>query len=436
MAGWIRRWGLRGLPLVVFTGACNEDLPTASQPGLIPVAAQTVEVRLPLEDFVGELQVQGGYGAAWELASGQVALQFDGQLTANTLIQLSAYPQVATVRDPAGTNRPDSALTFLDGELLVVVDTLSFRGSEDFGLEVGSLHQDWDFRTATWEMARDSLNRKVPWTEPGAGPVRLAGAGNYDPENGDTLRIAVDSATVAEWGNIEDGPAGLRISALVPGSRGRIRSVQLSINTLPSINPDTLIQVSVAARNITFIHTGSGQPDSGSLRVGGVPAWRSVLLMQMPDALTGPSELCAALGCPVRLTPERITYAALVLTSRASPPGFQPRDTLSMDVRPVLVPGLLPRSPLGLSLVPEGRPLPPDYFGPGAAQTVEVPITLFIQDLIRGSRLSGETAPTGISLLSSFEPLSLDFHTFGGAGGGDAPVLRILITETNGVNVR
>ncbi|MEX2528291.1 MAG: hypothetical protein WEA09_11695 [Gemmatimonadota bacterium] len=436
MVGWIRRWGLRGLPLVIFVGACDEDLPTASQPGLIPVTAQTVEVRLPFEEFVGELQVQGGYGAAWELASGQVALRFAEELTAHTLIQLSAYPQVATVRDPSGTNRPDSALTFLDGELVVVLDTLSLRGSDEFGLEVGSLDQDWDFRTATWEMSVDSINRKVAWEEAGAGPVRLAGSGSYDPEDGDTVRIAVDSATVADWGDLEDGPAGLRISALVPGSRGRIRSVQLQINTLPSINPDTLIQVPVQARNITFIHTGSGQPDDGSLRVGGAPAWRSVLLMEVADELTGPSELCAALGCPVRLTPDRITYAALVLTSRASPAGFQPRDTLSMDVRPVLAPSLLPRSPLGLTLVPEGRPLPPEFFGPGAAQMVEVPITLFIQDLIRGERLNGERAPTGISLLSSFEPLSLDFHTFGGAGGVDAPVLRILITETNGVNVR
>lgn len=436
MVGWIRRWGLRGLPLVIFLGACEEDLPTASQPGLIPVTAQTVEIRLPFEDFVEELQVQGGYGAAWELASGQVALNFAEELTANTLIQLTTYPQVATVRDPSGTNRPDSALTFLDGELVVIMDTLSFRGPDAFGLEVGSLDQDWDFRTATWELAVDSLTRKVAWDEAGAGPVRLVGSGTYDPEDGDTVRIAVDSATVAEWGDSEDGPAGLRLSALVPGSRGRIRSVQLRINTLPSINPDTLIQVSVEARNITFIHTGPGQPADGALRVGGVPAWRSVILMEMPEELTGPTQLCAAVGCPVRLTPDRITYAALVLTSRASPAGFQPRDTLSMDVRPVLAPDLLPRSPLGLTLVPEGRPLPPDYFGTGAAQIVEVPITQFIQDLIRGERLSGEMAPAGISLLSSFEPLSLDFHTFGGAGGGDAPVLRILITETDGVNVR
>ena len=83
----------------------------------------------------------------------------------------------------------------------------------------------------------------------------------------------------------------------------------------------------------------------GWLRVGGTPAWRSVLTMSMPRTITGKPEVCGAVGCEVDLTEVDVNLAELVLTTRQTEPEFLPQDTTRVDIRTVLSPAAAPQIP-------------------------------------------------------------------------------------------
>ena len=77
---------------------------------------------------------------------------------------------------------------------------------------------------------------------------------------------------------------------------------------------------------------GHGPPtlaEIDGMRVGGAPAWRTVLDVSLPTTLDGPQALCATVGCPFALGPQHVTYAALQLRTRLSPMAFQPTDTIA-----------------------------------------------------------------------------------------------------------
>jgi hypothetical protein len=140
-------------------------------------------------------------------------------------------------------------------------------------------------------------------------------------------------------------------------------------------------------------------------------------------------------GCQVDLTEVDVNLAELVLTTRQTELAFQPQETTRMDVRRVLNAELLPKSPLGETLVPLVRLLSPELFS-GLAGT---PVFLAVTELVRGI-LSGaaetETGPDALVVLFSVvEPNMLGFASFEGVGGAGAPVLRLLYTVANDVGL-
>jgi len=168
-----------------------------------------------------------------------------------------------------------------------------------------------------------------------------------------------------------------------------------------------------------------------------VPAWRTVFTMNMPKSLDGPPELCQLVQCPLTLTPESLISASLVLTTQAPPPAFRPTDSLRLDVRPVLEPSRLPKSPLGASLVGIfGVQLIPESFGEEAGAEVEIPLGLYVERLIAGNNDSDVEVPPTLALLSSFEPLSLYFAVFEGPDSPARPELRLLLTLADEVRIR
>ena len=410
--------------------ACDEELPLGVVDGPLPGEPITVEVEIPWSEFASNLEVFGGYGSPVELGLGFVALQFADTLDARTLYRFTGYPAAVTVRDTTGAQRPDSSITFVGGRLVARFDTLASTNTGPVTLGLGRLQQQWDPTTATWEAAVDTINDLRPWTEAGAGPVVTVDTAVWDPGVGDSIVFQLDSATIAAWADTTDLSRGARIESFDAGPRLQLNSARLSLDVRPASNPDTTVQVSVGTRATTFIYSPFPEPPPDGVRIGGTPSWRTILDVTIPGELDGYAELCAQVSCPFTLEPGQISSAALRLTSRTTDAAFQPTDTVRLDVRPVFDRSVMPKSPLGSSLVGSnlGRAVSPEAFGANPGQVIEVPFTSFARDLLRGEDDRGNPAPNTLALLSVFEPLSIAFASFAGPGSANEPVLRLVLT--------
>lgn len=415
--------------------ACQEQLPSSTRDDLVP-AGVIVEVTLPFEDFASNVRVYGGFGRTSDRGVGFVAHEFGGEtdeagralapLQAKTLVRFGAYPRSVSVRDTAGTLRTDSAISFLSGRIVAVLDTAGSVASGPVEVVAHEVVEPWD-RSATWRHAVDTLGGRVPWSEAGGGPGQVATRAVWDPAQGDSLFLPVDSARLRMWSDTAAEVHGIRLETTTPGARLDLRSVSLSLQALPSINPDTVADVSVTWTAGTFIYDPPAPPPApGEARVGGVPAWRSVLDLQLPVELAGPPALCAAVQCPVRFDDSHVSYAALQLVSRAPAAAFAPSDSLGVEVRAVLAPDFLPKSPLGPALTGLGGVrFPAEWFAPPAGEVVEVPVTALVRDLRRpGADLA---APRAVALLAPFEPLSLEYLSFEAADPARQPRLRLVL---------
>lgn len=434
------------LPLCALLAACQELLPTAESDDLVR-AGVAIEVTLPAHDFIDRVRVYGGYGRTSELGTGFIAHRFgtgiapdgteDESLEAATLLRFGRYPGVVTVNDTAGTSRPDSSLTFLTARIVARFDTIGSVRPGPVAVQAHALTEPWDGVSADWEFAVDTLLKHVPWSSPGGGAVEHIGEAVWDPGEGDSIVIMVDSARVAAWGDSTDLSRGVRLTTEVPGVRLQIRSSLMWIETRPSLDPDTLIHVLAGTENTTFIYNPLPTAPRDGMRVGGAPAWRTVLDLDVPATLSGPPALCAELACPVEITEDHVSYAALLLTTEAERAAFAPSDTVSMDLRMVTVPDVLPKSPLGPSLAGfAGVVLAPEWFAPPAGHVVEVPVTALVRDLLRGETSDGDPVTGTVALLSAFEPLSIEYVSFrgpgGAAGAAGAPELRLILNFARG----
>jgi hypothetical protein len=256
----------------------------------------------------------------------------------------------------------------------------------------------------------------------------------WDPAAGDSAVFLLDSADVNFLGDSLQSRKGIRMDAITEGVRLDLSSLSYTLSTRPSVNPDTLYNLSVFTRARTFIFDPEPDPPGNEMRIGGAPAWRSVFRIELPDTLYGPPEFCAQVQCPLPLKANNLVSASLLLTTRAVPSSFQPRDTLFLDVRPVLEPSRLPKSPLGSTLVASrGVALGPDGFGDEAGSVLEIPLSAYIKSQL----VYGDESPTAtLAFLSSFEPLSLYFVAFEGPDSPFPPELRMVLTLSKDVGIR
>ena len=420
-----------------FSLGCGEELPTAKTVDLIPVEAVSFQVVLPFEEFGANLRVFGGYGSSAELPYAVLAHDYEGELEARALFGLWPYPIAATVRDSTGTTRPDSSLTFVGGRVVAKFDTLASVHDGSVELAVGALEVPWHYRSAGWRVAVDTVADHRPWPEEGAGPVTPLATSTWDPIESDSVVFELDSAGVAIWNDTASAARGLRLDALTGGVRLQSSVVRLFLTTRPSSNPDTLLDLLVQARYRTFVYEPVLEAPEKYFIVGGVPAWRTVFDMDFPAALEGPPELCAQLGCPLVLEPEMVNAASLSLKTARTPAAFRPSEDLRLELREVLEPGRLPKSPLGASVAGfYGVTFPPEVFGDSAGVRVEIPIGPYVTNLISAKTNPDLEVASSIALLSAFEPLSLPFGTFAGLGGVDAPEIRLILTVGKGVRIR
>lgn len=441
--GVIGKSALRALgaaPILALLSGCSDLLPLVEDDDLVK-SGYVIELTFPFDDFASGARVYGGYGLASQLSGGFLAHEFGAQddegdpqetgLSARTLARFPPYPRVAQVRDTLGVTQLDSSLTFISGQVLTRIDTIASVHDGPVEIVAHALSEPWDAPSATWEYAVDTIGHRTPWTTPGGGAARRIGSALWDREDGDSVRFLVDSAQVAEWGDTANLGRGLRLSTTTPGGRLRVSSSLLRLDTRPSINPDTVIELAAPSRINTFIYAPTPSQPRKTLRVGGAPAWRSVIHLDLPTELDGPPELCEALGCPVEIGEEHVSFAALRLITRVGPRAFAPSDTIPVDLRSVLAPEVLPKSPLGSSRI-GAQEVPPDLFAAPAGEVLELPVTTLVRDLLRGETVSGGPISSSAAILTAAEPYSIDHLTFEGAESPLAPALRVILIFARG----
>ncbi len=429
--------------LLAAAGACTEALPTVERGDLVRSGFAT-EVILEYDEFASGARVYGGYGRTSDLGAGFVAHDFGSRgeggggaqvgLEASSLLRFGRYPRSAQVLDTTGTNVPDTVLTFLHGHLVMRFDSLSsVHSGRPVEIVAQALTEPWDGGTATWEYAIDSVGHRELWSAPGGGAVEEIGSSTWDPETGDSVKIRVDSAWIAAWSDTTDHSRGVLVRSTTPGVRLRVVAGLLRLETIPSVNPDTIVQVPSSTENRTFIYAPVPRPPLKTLRVGGVPAWRTVMELDIPSILNRPDELCDVVGCPVEITADHVSFAALRLTTRPGVRSFAPSDTLPLDLRSVLAPDFLPKSPLGPSRSgPFGTLVAHEWFQSPAGEIVELAVTGLVRDLLRGETVDGDPVSNTIAVLSAFEPLSVEYVSFDGPTSPNAPTLRIVLNFSLG----
>ena len=412
---------------------CTEKISTAPDLGFLQVDPRTVEALIPFGDFVDDVQVLGGYGSAADLGRGFVAQDFDG-LNVRTLVHLGDFP---TTDLDAGTR------TFTVGRVVLFFDTLRGSLNAPVPVELFGVQEQWHPPTVTWEVVVDTAGDRREWSQPGGGVTTLLGEGLFDIRANegeaagltDSVSILVDSATVAALGDPTSGTTGLLVAGAQPGTLLHLVDVRLRITTVASEGTDTIFEVSALREDLSFMFDPAPTAPLGWLRVGGTPAWRSVLTMSMPRTITGTPEVCGAVGCEVDLTEVDVNLAELVLTTRQTEPEFLPQDTTRVDIRTVLSPALLPRSPLGGPLLPFPRSFPPELFLEQTGTQVAFSVTTLVTGILGIAAVTDTVPVTSIVLFSNPEPSRIGFASFEGAGGAGAPVLRLLYTIANPVGL-
>jgi len=158
--------------------------------------------------------------------------------------------------------------------------------------------------------------------------------------------------------------------------------------------------------------------------------------MSIPRIITGTPEACGAVGCEIDLTEVKLNLAELVLTTRQTESGFQPQDAQRVDIRSVLNPELLPKSPLGAALLPVPRSLAPELFSTQVGTLVSLSVTNLVNQLLLVAAAE-DTVPAQATIVvfSIIEPITIGFASFEGAAGVGAPALRLLYTIANDVGL-
>lgn len=431
--------------LVLSVAACKNEIPTALDDGFLPVEPVTMEVILPWSEFGTGTQVVGGFGHADEVGVGTIANAFGGTLNARTLLHLVPQaPDSVNVDDAT-----DTLTTIVGGWMLLRFDPDGSSNEGPVTVSVGRTSTHWDARSASWQMAVDSVDTQEPWPEEGGGPVEPLGSAQWDPVQGDSLLIGLGPEALAIVLDTTSSEFGVLVELDTPGELLRMTFGELRLLALVEGIDSVITLPPVSVTEQTFIYDPApGPPDE--LRVGGVPSWRTVVSMALPETVEGTPEACALVACPLVLSPERINHASLVLSTRANEPGFQPTDSLLVHARSLFAVEVLPKSPVGPPVFLDelgltiGAALSSAAFVPGGESKVEVPITPLVWDMARGTTSNGGLTSPNIALLSlncnplsgvCIEPASIAFSSFAGAGQPGEPALRLILTISDGVEL-
>lgn len=412
---------------------CGDEDPTAVGSVLIGPSVSTFEVVLDAEDFLQLDTTYDGFGHIRDAGFRLVANQFADELDAHTLFEISRPYTVTYQVD--GESRNDSIAAFRGARVTLIVDTLaSTEGPVD--VEVLPVTESWDAGSVSWTLRYDTAGLSEAWTTPGGTTAGVAGRATYT--SGDTLVIPIDSASAAVWQDTTAARRGALIRSATPGSRLRLTSVRFTFDVVPRDNPDTLLTAGAATRNMHIIDPEEpSTPTATELRVGGLPAWRTLLRFRpmrelVLDACGGGGLGTGDPECDVPLRDATLTLATLLLEPLPVA-GRRLERPIRIDARAVLAAANVPvfRSPLTSvgamrDSVPVElfTPLPP----PGAR--VAVPITGYVRELVREEDPE-EPLPVWLALVAAAERSTFGYASFSSMESAAPPRLRLVVTVPN-----
>ena len=441
----LRRIGLRRtflLAALVGTAACGDESPTLAGDPFFPGGAPPVtrEVIIPAGSAFRPLGVFTGYSGPNDAPYSLVANRFGGELSANTLYRTArAFPaELRYTQD--NVNRTDTLYRAVSGSLVVRVDSAA-SSQGPVTLQVFSLAQDWDARTASWELAVDSGGVRTPWATPGGTRGARLGQGVYTAQAaGDSVVLPLDSAGLAM---LRDTLGfGLVLTAAETGVRLQINEADRPPLLRVGLRPGAPVRDTVITTDLplgdqrnTFIFTPEPPQPAGLLAAGGIRSARSLFSLSFPDTV----DACPAGGgaCGrVALRDVSLNRVSLLLRRRDVGAAFAPQDTTILSVFSITEPELGRRAPLGEPVLePDVRvvavirnlltPQRAALFAP-ADTLVELDFTGFAT-----ASINGDTLPTTFALLGG-PAVGISsvrrFETFGLAAFAPEPRLRIVYT--------
>ncbi|MBW3554216.1 MAG: hypothetical protein KY466_11925 [Gemmatimonadetes bacterium] len=423
--------GLAGLGGAL--AGCGDEDPTAIGSVLIGPGVTTFEVVLEAEDFLQSDTTYDGFGHIREAGFRLVANQFADEVDAHTLFQISRPFTVTYQVD--GQTRTDSLEAIRGARVTVVVDTLA-ASDGPIDVEVLPVTESWDQQSVSWTLRYDTAGLSEAWTTPGGTTAGVAGMATWTA--GDTLVIPIDSASAAVWQDTTAARLGALIRSTTPGSRLRLTSVGFAFDVVPRGNPDTLLTAGSATRSMHVVTPAEATPPTATeLRVGGLPAWRSLLQFQPLGGLVLDGCGGGGLGtgdpeCDVPLKDAALTLATLILEP-SQVAGRRLERPLRIDARAVLTAANVPvfRSPLTTVGVMRDSvpielfaPLPP----PGA--TVAVPITGYVRELAVEDDPE-DPLPLWLALVAAAERGTFGYAAFSSMESASPPRLRLVLTIPN-----
>jgi len=421
--------------LITILTACTDEQPTNIGGDLLPGGdIATFEVFLEPGQYMTFDTAFSGYMSAWESDARLAAREFEGVYNANTLVKLPAPPASISVRNAQGSVVNDSAPRYFAGNIIVRVDTLRSTNKGIAPIAVYTTAEAWDEVTANWTHRVDTTGARLPWSQPGGSTGVLLGRAART--KADSIFIPIDSATIASLRALDANVRGaiIKLDPDAAGTLGeRMRfgpTVTLRLQAHSTIDTDTVVTVNIDAQlrtQGTFVYEPQPATTAAPIRVGGIPAWRTI--MEFRHNLSAIEVPCLTVSstCRVRLADAGISRAEFVLETTPPPAGFVPEDSLVLVTRMVMrspnVPlarsPLAPGNPVGGTLTP----ISPAAFRAQTPATARIDMTNYFRVLVADSVETSTRPSRTVAILTNPESTTAGFATF-----QRLPRLRLILT--------
>lgn len=403
-------WLLAGLG-VVSVMACTEDTLTGVDPDAAPgEGRETIEIELSATEVPAWRDTTyTDYALPSTAASRLVAQTVD--LRARVLARFGTLPDSVF----AGEDRL-AVESFASGRIRLVLDTTVSRLPEAGGtIDAYSLARGFVNREATWSEAAAG----EPWTTPGGDLGALLGTLEIESLAADTVFVplSVETDSLLDAWRADAGEPGLALVSDTDGTFLSIRQVVLAFDVKP-VGRDTLIETLRSPTANTFVFDPPAPAPGTGLRLGGLPAARTYVSFELPEAVDG-----------VELRGARINRATLLLTSTGTPPApFATTDTLLASTFSLLSNPFEfgPKTPVGVNTANAVEIVPEDMDGGGE---LELPITSLVREWAAADPGAMPELNLGVRLLP--EGGAISFWEFGGIDDpARTPRVRIVLTPS------
>jgi hypothetical protein len=331
-----------------------------------------------------------------------------------------------------------AALRFDSLRFELNVDTVrTILASTGTTLQLRAVLDEWDNRTADWELAVDSPGVSTPWSTGAGGAFGDVLSEVVLESDDDTIAIfdltAFSDSLLRLWNDTTQANTGF---AVVVADSGHVvlGIPRLLYNIIPEAAPDTAFEVRCPSTTSvyycfplkTFIFDRSAVPPSqGVLRLAGIDGWRSFSEIVIPDSIP-----VAGYAAPVPIRGSTINRAELYLTSLDPPvQPFAAEDDFDATAYELVddFRVLGAKTPVG-RLVREAL-LEIDPNSLGADSLLAINITTLVQQWASVPRDS-VALPIRFVLKAEVEGTTFGYWDFGGVGGDPAsvPYMRIVFT--------